>query len=362
MQACSVCAQAFASRNLLFKHIRLGGGQCPSITGAVAVEGNALALAATVAGVESPLPAPLVINKDLSSIEWPSTAGPGSKRYLYVTGGRIRGRTLSCVERYVFGENRWENCPNMTEARGSHGSAAANGRVYVFGGGGLHSNLSACESFDGEKWSYIAPCSDVRHALAVTSSGNYAYVVGGWRDGSKCSATVERYDTSLDEWTTLPPMQLARRLLASCVHGNHLYVFGGNCEDPHWFTNKAERLDMESGTWEYISDVPDSGEMSAQSVGDSIFVLVHGRCVYTYIEATNEYKHAVDLPIPKWFCFGTATFGKYLLAFGGIVDGRWCKEAFALDTDTMQWTQLAHMNHCRRRCAGSVVSMETSMH
>jgi hypothetical protein len=243
----------------------------------------------------------------------------------------------------------------MSEARGSHGSAAAHGRIFVFGGGGLHSNLSACESFDGEKWAPIAPCTDIRHALAVTSAGSSVYVIGGWRDGSACSATIEVYDTILDQWATLASMQLARRLLGACVHGKHIFVFGGNCNDPHWFTNKAEKYNLDSNTWQYISDVPDSGEMSAQSVGDSIFVFVHGKCVYSYDESEDRYRHAVDLPIAQWFCFGTAVLGKYILVFGGIVNGRWCKEAFALDTELLIWTKLAAMHHCRRRCAGSVV-------
>jgi hypothetical protein len=244
----------------------------------------------------------------------------------------------------------------MSEARGSHGSAAVDERIFVFGGGGLHSNLSACEYFDGEAWKPISPCSDVRHALAVTSAGNHIFVIGGWRDGSVCSASVEMYDATLDTWTTLPPMLLARRLLAACVHGKHIFVFGGNREDPYWFTNKAEKYDIESGTWQYIADVPHSGEMSAQSVSGSIYVIVHGKSIYRYNEVKNEYRHAIDLPINQWFCFGTAVLGRYLLVFGGIVNGRWCKEAFALDTESLQWARLAPMNHCRRRCAGSVVT------
>jgi hypothetical protein len=183
------------------------------------------------------------------------------------------------------------------------------------------------------------------------------FVVGGWRDGRICSATVEVYDAVLDKWTTLPPMQVARRLLAACIHENHIFVFGGNREDPFWFTNKAEKCDLASGVWNYIADVPDSGEMSAQSVSGSIYVIVHGKCVYRYDIVKDEYRHVIDLPIAKWFCFGTATLDKYIFVFGGIVNGRWCKEAFALDTESMQWARLTPMHHCRRRCAGSVVAM-----
>jgi hypothetical protein len=93
--------------------------------------------------------------------------------YIYVTGGRIRGKTLGYVERYIhilahefinsqlnllksylcrysIKRNVWEKVPNMLENRGSHCSAAIGNIIYVMGGGGFHSNLDSNEKFNCE--------------------------------------------------------------------------------------------------------------------------------------------------------------------------------------------------------------------
>mmetsp|Transcript_26697 Transcript_26697/g.41788 ORF Transcript_26697/g.41788 Transcript_26697/m.41788 type:complete len:129 (-) Transcript_26697:1081-1467(-) len=49
--------------------------------------------------------------------------------YIYVTGGRDRGKTLGFVERYSLEREEWEDCPHLLVQRGSHGAAAAGGKV-----------------------------------------------------------------------------------------------------------------------------------------------------------------------------------------------------------------------------------------
>ena len=46
------------------------------------------------------------------------------------------------------------------------------------GGGGLHSNLSSCETFDGIEWERSEPLNVSRHALAITSIDNKIYAIG----------------------------------------------------------------------------------------------------------------------------------------------------------------------------------------
>lgn len=84
------------------------------------------------------------------------------RRYLYVFGGRFRGRTLTTCERLdldgaLDGGNGggWERVPNMRENRGSHGAGFLPGSadgvtrlplVVCVGGGGLEANHSSCEA------------------------------------------------------------------------------------------------------------------------------------------------------------------------------------------------------------------------
>ena len=55
--------------------------------------------------------------------------------YLYVVGGTNRhNEVLQSVERYCFKSNSWEIISPMKEPRASPSVAAANGKIYVFGG------------------------------------------------------------------------------------------------------------------------------------------------------------------------------------------------------------------------------------
>ena len=160
-------------------------------------------------------------------------------KYIYVTGGRLRGKTLGCVERFSLGRGVWEACPRMMENRGSHGAAASNSRLFALGGGGFDSNLATSEEFDANvgTWTAIAPMKTFRHALSVvamnvsadffrtkqtvipvtdahrqrtsspdTSIGDVRdgvcliFCVGGWMDGTICSGHVEAYDVATNTW------------------------------------------------------------------------------------------------------------------------------------------------------------------
>jgi hypothetical protein len=326
---CEKCSELFESRNKLFKHIK----KC--------------LVSSSAAVVTDPEP-----TRAISPLE----ASPGT--FLYVTGGRFRGRTLTSVERYKPSENVWEKCPSLQEGRGSHGAAGINGKLYAIGGGGFHSNLASCEVFDGVSWTNMAPAPSVRHALAVVETPTKLYAIGGWMDGSKCSNAMESYDPVTDSWVTLPSMNTARRLLGAVAVDDLVYAFGGNCDDPNWFTNKAEVFNTLTNEWRYISDVPASGEMSAIYVNGVIYVIVHGNFIYQYDPTLDSYLKINALPLPEWFCFDTAVIGNSIIAYGGATLGKWSSKAFRFDTVGRVWVELAEMTACRRRCGGAVVSTQ----
>jgi hypothetical protein len=76
--------------------------------------------------------------------------------YLYIIGGRVRGNTVTVVERLNIEAGAWENAPPMKEARGNLGAACTtDGRVVAIGGNGLKTNLASCEIYDPSIGRYL---------------------------------------------------------------------------------------------------------------------------------------------------------------------------------------------------------------
>ena len=53
--------------------------------------------------------------------------------FVYVVGGRLRGRTLCTVHKYNLEKNDWESSKSMLDNRGSHGTIFINGILYAIG-------------------------------------------------------------------------------------------------------------------------------------------------------------------------------------------------------------------------------------
>ena len=338
---CSNCKKIFPSRNKLFKHLN----QCndgKEIESILPKQNNEVSQELTFSAIV------------------PSLEESNIRSVLFVTGGRIRGRTLSCTERYDYTRNCWIQCPNMLEARGSHGASALGEKIFIIGGGGLHSNLASCEVFHNALWATIAPCQTLRHALAVIDVDGKIYSIGGWIDGSRCSSVVECYDPQLNSWVYLAPLQIARRLMGACAFHDRIFVFGGNCDDPQWFTCKSEVYDIASNIWTFIEDLPASGETSAEVVNGIIYVIIHGKGIYQYDPVLNNYTFLSRLPLSEWYCFGTAVINNCIIIYGGAVTGKWSKLVFLYHCATNIWCELAPMLHCRRRCAGAVMELSSA--
>mmetsp|Transcript_14448 Transcript_14448/g.21718 ORF Transcript_14448/g.21718 Transcript_14448/m.21718 type:complete len:368 (-) Transcript_14448:139-1242(-) len=338
---CSRCSTSFTSRNKLFKHLRDCGSSHET----------------------GKKPKPQLLND--SNI-------PSNVR-VYVVGGRLRGRTLSAVQRLSIGSGEWVSETPMLENRGSHGAVFLNGMLYAIGGGGLHSNLSTCEVYDGREWKLIAPSQISRHALSVTSYKNKIYAVGGWVDGTLCSGAVESYDTTPydlaePQWTVLPSLISARRLHGVAALKDRLYAFGGCLDDPHWHTDSAEVLDLaalevaqdsnESNCqWRQLENrIPATGGVTAVALSPYIFLFLHGKYVARYDPEDDSYTRLSDLPVFDWHCFdATAISSTQIVLLGGAAGGKWSKVVYKYDAQNDTWEDMPSMKQAKRRCACAAV-------
>lgn len=319
---CSNCACEFESRNKLFSHLKF----CS-----------------------------LKLDETQFSADFLEHNDP----FIYATGGRLRGRTLGSVERYSIKLQNWEKCQSMQENRGSHCSSSFGTVLTVIGGGGFKHNLSSVENYDSIKmeWSLGAPMPTPRHALAVTSIDNFVYAVGGWFNGSVCSSELERYDVVENKWESLAPMNVGRRMLGAAAHKDKLYVFGGNNADGDWNSDDLEIYDTLTNTWTSGPKLPEAGATSAVTVGDFIYVFLHGKYLVRYCPATSSYARlGKELPLKQWFSFDVAAINGTIYVVGGNCEGKWANVLYQYTIHNNTWTQLPSMDHQRRRCAASIIN------
>jgi hypothetical protein len=290
--------------------------------------------------------------------------------FIYVTGGRVRGRTLKSCERYDCQRNEWESVPFLIENRGSHCSFTSWPSLFVCGGGGLSSNLCTVERLNcitGEI-RFVKPMSTFRHAMSVVcdEQREFAYVVGGWMFGKSFCREVELYNMANGIWTTAKGlMPTGRRLFgaALCEKKKEIVCFGGKCEDGVWDTNAVDIYSIEDDSWKSGPPLPIPGQTSAVSIGDIIYVVVHGHGPILRFnplkddeDKSREHFVAVasSLLFDKWFCFEVVAINDELYFVGGNIDGKWSNKLVKYNPCLNEWTELASMRQERRRCSAAV--------
>jgi hypothetical protein len=336
---CTVCGRSdFSSRNQLFRHLKKG----------CSVDRDLL--------LQQILPFSDFIQQNSA--------------FIYVTGGRIRGRTLKSSERYDCGRNEWESVPFLIENRGSHCSFVNWPSLFVCGGGGLSSNLCTVERLNcmtGEI-GFVKPASTFRHAMSVVcdEKREFAYMLGGWMYGDTFCREVERYDIANDTWATAKGlMPTGRRLFgaALCEKNKEIFCFGGKCQDGVWDTSAVDIYSIETDSWRNGPSLPIPGQTSSVAIGDSIYVVIHGNGPVLRFDplkvkesagAENYVPVSPSLLFEKWFCFEVVTINDELFFIGGNIDGKWSNKLVKYNIYRKEWTQLASMKQERRRCSASV--------
>jgi len=335
---CTVCNSIFTSRNKLFKHIK----QCSTTSSSSSSNIDDK----TITSCDSELQEYLQNNNDKDIV-------------IYISGGRVRGRTLKSVECYSFRSNKWELLKtSMRYHRGSHGMVSIGKDLYVIGGGGLESNISNCEKYNTitDEWISIAATPSCRHALSVVKTPSAIYALGGFVDGSQNSATCERYDIDKNEWSICASMKVARRLLGVCYHGDDhsIYTFGGSIDDGEWYTNSVECYNIATDTWSHKKKLPLQGPTSVISINGYMYIFVHGKKVLKYNPVSDEYEEKCNLPLNDWNCFTITSFNNLVFLTGGATKLTY-QSFWIYNTSTNQWKEMPSMIKQRRRAAASLM-------
>lgn len=190
------------------------------------------------------------------------------KNNVYVTGGHSNfGTTANAASLYLSNINQWNELAGMLTPRERHGSATADGAVYV--AGGLMASqkgrkkpivLDQVERYRPafNQWESVKPLPRRCYSPGVISYKENLYVIGGvsmTEEANNSSKVIlnciQCYDPLQDRWSILP---LGRPLARLCctLFQDHIYMISNNAShifkyDPNNHTLEEWRLLPEPG-------------------------------------------------------------------------------------------------------------------
>lgn len=187
---------------------------------------------------------------------------------LYVVGGSSATRMgalddyrqYASVFAYDLATNRWSEVAPLPRPYAVMAVAAAQGKLYAFGGLDENSNASA-QSYEYDParnlWSVKAPMpGGPRHLAAAAPLNGEIYVVGGWDERTD----VEIYDPVTDRWRDGPPLQQGRHSLGlTAGPDGSLYAVGGAISASG--EGSVERYRPTTGAWETLNQLNDQARL-----------------------------------------------------------------------------------------------------
>lgn len=187
---------------------------------------------------------------------------------LYVVGGNsfatgfdiYEFRYYDSVFVYDIATNNWSEAAPLPKAYASMAVAAANGKLYAFGGIDAYSTISdKTYEYDpaSNQWTEKAPMpgGGRYYAAASTLHGSQdgkIFVVGGWDEMD----TVEIYDPATNTWNKGPALEQGRHSLGlTPAPDGYLYAVGGAVS----YTGEAltERYNPATNRWEMLNQLND---------------------------------------------------------------------------------------------------------
>jgi N-acetylneuraminic acid mutarotase len=275
-------------------------------------------------------------------------------------------------------------CPELA-------GAAANGKVYLFGGL-LNTDVKGLVfEYDpaADKWTKKKNMPLPAHHIAFTEYRGKIYLFGG-------GAPVEpgggiwvplgnswEYDPASDSWKALAPMPTARGSALAAAVGNKIYVIGGasvhpgaklvslSAAVPHRSLATNEVYDPATNKWETRSPMPTARNHAAIGMVNGKIYILGGRVGSVFVNASatdvvEQYDPATDswgiararMPTAR---SGTAygTYGGKIYVAGGEYLNSTVVGAFrdleAYDPARNEWTMLPAMSIPRNGPAGVVL-------
>lgn len=265
-----------------------------------------------------------------------------------------------CIEAGGASQASEEFSP-MPTARSGCAGAAADGKVYVFGGYDGRQPVNSAECLDATtgEWEKLPPMRRVHFGCAAVAQAGKLYVFGGY-DGRYALSASERYDPSEYRWEELPSMPTARARCAAASSGGHVYVCGGHSGGTGLAT--AEAFDPIQESWRQLENMMVARQgCAAVSARGKVYVVGGNSdgwqllaAVECYDPSSGLWNTAHPMPTARTRCAAVAVAGK-LYVLGGYRGGHMLATVERLDLEAQVWETQAPLPAPRCDCAAAVI-------
>jgi N-acetylneuraminic acid mutarotase len=203
-------------------------------------------------------------------------------------------------------EDYWTTLAEMPMARGGHGVAVVDGKIFVMGGSFGEGTTGINEVYDPltNTWTTKNSIPTPRSAFGIAAVENKIYVIGGSYTGNPTSAVNEVYDPSTDTWETKTSMPTSRTyVVANEVNGKIYIMAGFTFPHPSFPTlcNKTEVYDPVNDSWTEKAQMPDFtglgyGENVTSAVIDNKIYVTVAKTLHIYNTENDSWSLGASVP------------------------------------------------------------------
>lgn len=277
---------------------------------------------------------------------------------------------------------RWQTLAPSPVARFESGSAAIDGKLYVFGG--YDKNILAMTRSDvydpvADRWARIADMPQPITHAGIAVDGSEVYFAGGFvgERSFVTTSNVWRYDARDDAWTAITPLPEPRAAGGLVRIGRKLYYFGGANErltrdfSDQWVLDLDASAGSPAASWQPLAPLPKPrNHFGYAAVNGKIYgiggqflkdeKLGNAANVHAYDPATNRWTAVASLPMPLSHVH-TATVvvnGRIVTAGGNTNDASFPKtvgNVFSYDPPTNKWVSLPPLPDIRQAAVAELI-------
>jgi len=262
---------------------------------------------------------------------------------------------------WVADRFRWKGAAANPLARYESVGAAANGRLFVFGGyvNEQIQSTARVDAYDpaSNKWTQLGDMPEpVTHAGQAVD-GRYIYIAGGFLGDHPGLGTtsVWRYDTTGDRWDRMPSLPEPRGAGAMARWGTQLHFFGGLTKAQFATVNQAEHwvLDLTNPLrgWKQRASLPNArNHLAAAELNGKIYA-IGGQDLWNeltgardnvdaYDPKTDSWTPAAALPVARSHTSAsTFSLNGKIYVVGGATNGfKTLRDVTTYDPTTNSWT------------------------